>query len=99
MVNKTPARRKGSSVGLKSARATNQLLDMPVAAIIDALPDAAFLYDTRGRIMRASPAAQRLFALDAWAGFIGLPIERRVALLKPIALDGCPLPVEAWHIT
>ena len=96
-MNKPSARRAGSDISLKSTHTADHLLDMPIAAVIDALPDAAFLYDARGRIARVSPAARRLFALDAVPGFDALPPDQRVALLKPRDLDGRPLPVEAWH--
>jgi PAS domain S-box-containing protein len=99
MVNKPPARRKGADIGLESTHATDQLLNMPVAAVIDALPDAAFLYEARGRIAHISPAARRLFALDAMPGFDALPLEQRIALLKPRDPDGHPLPTESWHLT
>lgn len=99
MVNKPPAKRKNSRIGPPSARATDHLLSMPIAAVIDALPDAAFLYDARGRIARASPAARRLFALDAVPGFDALPPDQRIALLQASDPEGNPLPAESWHLT
>src|SRR5690242_6370053 len=99
MVNKPPARHKGADIGLESTHATDQLLNMPVAAVVDALPDAAFLYDARGHIAHISPAARHLFALDAIPGFDTLPLDQRIALLKPSDPDGHPLPTESWHLT
>ncbi len=99
MVNKPPTRRKGSDISLESTHTAAHLLDLPVAAVIDALPDAAFLYDARGRIAHTGPAARRLFALDAVPSFAALPPDQRIALLKPRDLDGSPLPAESWHLT
>jgi signal transduction histidine kinase/PAS domain-containing protein len=76
-----------------------QLLTTPIAAILDLLPDAAFLYDCQGLIVKTSAMARRLFALAAVAGYDELPYEQRGALLAPRRLDGQPLPFDEWHIT
>jgi PAS domain S-box-containing protein len=76
-----------------------RLLKTPIAAMIDLLPDAAFLYDRSGRIVRTSAATRLLFALDTLAGYDTMPYAERVKLLAPRALDGHPLPQDEWHIT
>jgi PAS domain S-box-containing protein len=88
--------RDGAVLALTSDQ---QLLTTPIAAILDLLPDAAFLYDRHGRIVKTSAMARRLFALAAIAGYDELPYEQRVVLLAPRRLDGQPLPFDEWHIT
>src|SRR5690242_20225966 len=68
-------------------------------AALDAMPDAAFLYDTDGSILYANSTARALFALDAQPGFERIPIEERVKRIAPRMRDGQPLPREQWHVT
>ena len=76
-----------------------RLLHTPLAAVIDLLPDAVFLYDARGRIVRTNASTRRLFALDRRPGYDDLPYAERVTLVAARALDGNPLGEEEWHIT
>jgi PAS domain S-box-containing protein len=68
-------------------------------ALLDAMPDAALLYDHLGRIHYANAAARAVFGLDAQPRYADLPYAERVAQLAPRALDGRPLAVDEWHVS
>lgn len=76
-----------------------RLLNTPVAEIVDLLPDAVFLYDATGHIVRTNAATRYLFALDALPGYDTLPVAERARLVAPRALDGQPLAEDDWHIS
>lgn len=88
-----------SQVSVADEREREAVLNSPLAAAIDFLPDPVFIYDKRGRILRTNVASRRLFALDAVPNFDALPYPERVALVAPRDLDGHPMPREQWHIT
>jgi signal transduction histidine kinase/PAS domain-containing protein len=75
------------------------VLSTPLAAVLDGLPDAAFLYDAQGRVVRANATGRALFGLDAAPEFAALPFEQRVARLDARDAEGRPLDPERWYIT
>ena len=77
----------------------DRLLNTPVAAIVDLLPDAVFLYDARGHIVRTNATTRHLFALDSVPGYGSLPSAERARLVAPRALDGRALAEDQWHIS
>jgi PAS domain S-box-containing protein len=91
---------EGAHLHLVASPPTDEeiLLNTPLAAILDALPDAVFLYAADGRIIRANHSARELFALDAMPGFAALPAAERFALIAPRDLEGRPIPPTRWHV-
>ncbi|MGH2484607.1 MAG: PAS domain-containing protein, partial [Ktedonobacterales bacterium] len=82
-----------------SAAAHRLLQHMPITALIEAHPDAVFLYDRAGRIVKLNTLAERLFGLERDDRFDALPYAERLNLLAPRALDGRPLGKDDWHIS
>jgi PAS domain-containing protein len=68
-------------------------------AALDAMPDAAFLYDADGAIVYVNSMARVLFGLDTQPGFERGPLHERVARIAPRTADGQPLPHDPWHVT
>ncbi len=87
------------SHGTGSVANAEALLRAPLVAVLDSLPDAAFLYAADGQIVRANAAARTLFGLDAAPEFAGLPYHERVARLAARDGSGQPLPQDRWYIT
>ncbi|HKV85748.1 MAG TPA: ATP-binding protein [Ktedonobacterales bacterium] len=92
-------RRERESARSPSAEEHRLLLRTPIAALIEAYPDAVFLYDRAGQIVTLNTLAQRLFGLGRDDQFDALPYTERLSLLAPRALDGRPLGKDDWYIT
>lgn len=92
-------RRERDSTRSPAATDHEVLLRTPIAALIEAYPDAVFLYDRAGRIVTLNTLARRLFGLERDDRFDALPYTERLALLAPRTLDGRPLDKEDWSIS
>ena len=66
-------------------------------AIFEAVPDALFVYDHRGRIAQTNTAAHRLFGLESEPDTMTRPLEQ-VVRLAPRDWQGQVLPREQWPV-
>lgn len=63
----------------------------PIANLMDAYPDATFLYDTTGHVVMMNRLAQQLFGVDSTSAYAAFPVRDRLRRLAPRGLDGRPL--------
>ena len=75
------------------------LAQLPMASVLEAMPDAIAVYHHTGRFIFLNNVARKLLGDDAHEERLRLPMLERIARLNPRDADGAMLPVERWHVT
>lgn len=82
-----------------SSNTTSILLDSLPVTVLDALPDAVFLYDCEGQVVVVNHRAREVFGVHVDPAFFSNDLRSRVTRIAPRTLEGRPLPEDQWHVT
>src|SRR6185312_14232565 len=75
------------------------LSHMPLANILEAMPDAVAIYDDAGLLVYVNAVGHRLFGLERDAAFPARSVRQRNLRLDMREVTGEPLPEQRWHVT
>jgi len=68
-------------------------------AVLDAIGDGVYVYDTAGRILRANATGRALLPTDADPDYLARPVADRLPVFAARDARGHPLPPARWPLT